>query len=418
MKGVLVVPNVAMHGWNTYHREGRRYNSLPHGLLSIATELQRNGHDISVVDLRQFPSMEKAVRAICKLRPEFVGCGPMTVDFQVMVDLFRAMKKSAPSVTTVAGGVHVSVATADAEAISEIDYIVKGEAEWTMAAMADSDFVGFKRVTKGVRPVLDYLLPINRELADYRGGELMHGASWHSSYPYITVMVGRGCPYPCAFCAPVSETLFGSGYRMRSVAHVMQELGYLMHRYDPRYIEFIDDTLTLSPRWMDLFIEEYPKACGKVPFNIASRVDAILRSKDQIVALREIGLDAMNVGFESGCDRHLKFLKKNTTAAENIEAGKFLKSLGLKIIANVIFGIPGETPKETLETVKMLREMKADYPSPAFLTPYPGCSLHEKLGDRLLPQSYADMHRHATTPKMSGVDYAAIKTVLVGEGLM
>lgn len=417
MKGVLVVPNVALHGWGIYHMPGRRHNSLPHGLLSVATEMRRGGHDVSILDLRQRSCMENAVRDILAVSPEFVGCGPMTVDFGIALTLFENLKERAPEITTVMGGVHASVSPRDAEASPHVDYIVTGEAEWTLSDMADKCFVGFGRVTKGEPPALDTLLPIDRELVDYRDGELTRGGAWNSVYPYVTVMVGRGCPFHCSFCAPVSTTMFGPKARLRPVAHVMWELSDLMRRYKPAYIEFIDDLFTLKDIWVAEFLAAYPRVCIETPFNVASRADTIVRSPAMFAKLRAIGLDTVNVGLESGCQRHLDFLGKRTTVAQNYEACKILKGLGLKIVGNIIHGIPGETPRETMETVALVKDGGVDYYSPSYLTPYPGCALREEYGKDFLPGDYKDMHRHATNAKMKGVDYGAIHAILKGEGL-
>lgn len=417
MQGVLVVPNVAMHGYNTYHLEGRRNNSLAHGLLSIATEARRSGHDVSIVDLRQYADMGTAVQEILDRRPHFVGVGAMTVDFGIALELCEIVKKKQPEVTTVMGGVHATIAPEDAVEKGCVDYIIKGEAEWTFAKMLDESFVGFSQITEGERPDLDALLPIDRELVDYADGELMHGAAWNSSYPYVTIMVGRGCPHKCNFCWPVSDTMFGPRCRIRSIPHLMWELSYVMRRYKPAYIEFIDDLFFLNSAWVDEFIREYPRVCIETPFNVAVRADIACKRKDQIKALADIGLDTVNIGLESGCQRHLDFLCKGTTVEQNYEACRYLKSLGLKIVGNIIHGIPGETPSETLETVKLLRDGQVDFYSASFLTPYPGCALHEQYGQKFLPHEYAQMDRYASKAKIDGVNYDAIKMVLVGEGL-
>ncbi len=416
MKGVLVVPNVSMQGWNRYDREGRRNNSLPHGLLSIATELQRAGHEIAIVDLRQHRNWSEAIRAILDHQPIFVGVGPMTVDFPVALELFERIKSVASEITTVMGGVHATIRPDDALESRYVDFVVTGEAEWTLQMMVDDLFVGYKRLVKGIPPDLDALLPINRELVDYKGGELMHGAAWNSKYPYVTMMVGRGCPFKCTFCAPVSETLFGKSPRLRSVSHVMLELKDMLRRYQPAYIEFIDDLFTLRKLWVAEFLDSYPYVCEGIPFNVASRADAIADNPAMFSALKKIGLDTVNVGLESGCQRHLDFLGKNTTVEQNVEACKILRGLGIKVVGNIIHGIPGETASETLETVKLIQQ-HVDFYSPSFLTPYPGCDLHETLGDELVITDYAKMNRHATTPKIKDVPYDAIKAILASEGL-
>jgi len=415
MKGVLVVPNVTMHGWNCYAREGRRHNSLPHGLLSVATEANRNGHHVTIVDLRRHKCIEDAVNDTLLRDPEFVGVGAMTVDFPVACDYLKRLKEKARHVTTVMGGVHVSIKPEDAEKKAQIDYILTGEGEWTLCDMLRDYFVGYERVVAGEPPDLDALLPIDRELIDYRGGELYHGGQWHSAYPFVTVMVGRGCPHKCAFCYPVSDTVFGPKVRIRSVAHVMMELKHLTRQYHPAYIEFIDDLFTLRRKWVEEFIREYPKVCGGIPFNVACRADIIVKRPAMFEALRGIGLDTVNVGLESGCQRHLDYLEKGTTVEQNYEACRTLKRLGCRIVGNIIHGIPGETPSETMQTVRLVKDCDVDYYSPAFLTPYPGCKLHETLGKDLVPSDYAQMNRHAKDAKIEGVEYDAIMTILKAE---
>lgn len=415
MKGVLVAPNVATYGWGNYYTDGRRNNSLPHGLLSLATELNRCGHDVKIVDMRRHPNLSSASQEILSHDPVFVGCGAMTVDFGIAKDLFADIRSRSPKITTIMGGVHATVATEDAAKDPNADYILTGEGELTLTEMVESNFVGYGRITKGVPPDLDYLLPIDRELVDYRGGELMHGGGWNSRFPYVTVMVGRGCPFKCAFCWPVSDTMF-SGVRQRSVEHLMWELAFLKRRYKPAFVDFIDDLFMLRREWVEQFLTEYPRVMGDVPFNIALRVDSIIRGEDQLARLKEIGLESVNCGFESGSDKELELMRKGNTAGDNREAGKILNKLGLKIIANVMFGFPGSTSEDVLATCKMLKEMNADYPSPAFFTPYPGCALHEKYKDLLLVKDYKELNRHATAPKLKGVDYTTINAILKEEG--
>ena len=413
MKGVLVVPQVGLYGWNTYATEGRRNNSLPHGLISIATEMNRRGHKVCLVDCRKYGGLNRAVGEILSQGPEFVGIGAMTVDFGIACDLFREIKRLAPHVTTILGGVHATVAPQDATPVEAIDFIVQGEGEWTLPEMAAANFVGYPRVVQGECPDLDALLPIDRELTAYAAGELMHGGGWNTRYPYLTVMSGRGCPHKCAFCWPVSFNLFGPKVRMRSVSHVIGELKFLYRNYKPAFVDFIDDNFTMKPGWVREFITQY-KAAGLVgpALNAATRADTALAHPDLFEALRDIGLESVNVGFESGSDRILTLLDKGVTADQNRAAGKLFKGLGLKIIANVMFGFPGETPSETMATLTMLKEMEADYPSPAYFTPYPGCALHERYGKDLLTKNWSELNRHATAPKLAGVDYAAIQTLL------
>jgi radical SAM superfamily enzyme YgiQ (UPF0313 family) len=57
--------------------------------------------------------------------------------------------------------------------------------------------------------------------------------------------------------------------------------------------------------------------------------------------LREAGLSRIHVGLESGDDFILKKVKKGTTAAEQIEAGRMAKEAGIELSEYVILGLGG-----------------------------------------------------------------------------
>ena len=61
---------------------------------------------------------------------------------------------------------------------------------------------------------------------------------------YITVMMGRGCPYRCTYCA--SEEIWGGRVRLRSVDHVLAEIDDVLDRWPDAYITFVDDVF--APR--------------------------------------------------------------------------------------------------------------------------------------------------------------------------
>jgi radical SAM superfamily enzyme YgiQ (UPF0313 family) len=124
-----------------------------------------------------------------------------------------------------------------------------------------------------------------------------------------------------------------------------------------------------------------------------------------------VGLQWVLIGFESGSDRVLKFIKKGTTAAQNIEAGKICKSLGISIFANYMFGLPTETRDEMKETVRMIRQIRPAIHSPSIFTPAPGSELYDycKEHDLSLIKSSEDYRRDPDSgAKIKGVDYRFI----------
>ena len=74
------------------------------------------------------------------------------------------------------------------------------------------------------------------KIEDYFIGYLKH--------PYLSLYTGRGCKSRCTFCL-WPQTVGGHRYRVRSVAHVIEEIRLAKH-YFPQVKEFFfdDDTFT------------------------------------------------------------------------------------------------------------------------------------------------------------------------------
>ena len=73
-----------------------------------------------------------------------------------------------------------------------------------------------------------------------------------------------------------------------------------------------------------------------------------------------MGCKGYFIGFESGNDRVLKFIRKGTTREVNIQAARICRRYGIKIWANYMLGLPTETRDEVLDTISMLKEIDPD----------------------------------------------------------
>ncbi len=87
------------------------------------------------------------------------------------------------------------------------------------------------------------------------------------------------------------------------------------------------------------------------PFFCQSRADIIVRHEDMVQRMAEVGLKGYFIGFESGNDRVLKFLRKGTTREKNLAAARICKKYGIKIWANYMLGLPTETQEEVMDTI-------------------------------------------------------------------
>lgn len=115
----------------------------------------------------------------------------------------------------------------------------------------------------------------------------------------------------------------------------------------------------------------------------------------------------MFIGFESGNQRVLNFLRKGTTVEQNYRAAKICRKYGIKIWANYMVGIPTETKKEVIDTVNMIKKIRPEHYSPAFYTPAPGSDLFAycEKNNLSLIKNHDNYRRNPTKAKIKGLDY-------------
>ncbi|NTW77913.1 MAG: radical SAM protein [Syntrophaceae bacterium] len=86
------------------------------------------------------------------------------------------------------------------------------------------------------------------------------------------------------------------------------------------------------------------------------------RSVEELIALKNAGLNWCFIGVESGCDAVLEYMKKGVTSREHIEAGRKLSLAGINVAAFVMPGLAGyrqsRAKTHIADTVFVLNEMQ------------------------------------------------------------
>jgi len=104
-----------------------------------------------------------------------------------------------------------------------------------------------------------------------------------------------------------------------------------------------------------------------------------IRARDIEEPLVEImkkgGCTDLLVGVETGSDRLLASLLKGVKKSEIIDAFRAIHKVGLKGIAMLMVGMPGETNQDFDDTEKLLKELKADGYYFGMFLPTPGTEL-------------------------------------------
>ena len=414
MKVALVFPGISETGFSK-KRHLQEYSWINHGLSSLGACAKKAGHTVRLIDLRELSGWDEVRDEIDKFKPRVVGITAMSVDFDYALRVAEIVRASTnPGIKTVVGGPHPSIMPGEAAADPSIDHVVVGEGEISFIKLLEDIENGRlpEKIIAGEHPNLDSLPFVDRELFRFRESPI----DTFLEPPFVTLIAGRGCRYNCSFCQPAERKIFGNRVRRRSVANIIDELKALKEKYDFRSFMFHDDCLTEDMGWIIEFCDAYMKNGFRRPFVCQSRADIICKNEDMVRLMKRAGCAMFLIGFESGNDRILKFLRKGTTVEMNYRAAKICKKYGVRIWANYMFGVPTETREEVSDTVRMIQAIKPYRPSPAFFTPHPGSDLYEYCikNDLSLVESYSGFSRSPNEAKIKGIDYVFLRKALEG----
>jgi anaerobic magnesium-protoporphyrin IX monomethyl ester cyclase len=423
MKATLVYPGIAGYGFESVGK-GMEAGWISHGLAHLSSAAKAQGFEVDLIDLRALSGWDQYRAEVVERRPDVIGLTMMSVDYSPAMRCIDLAKEIDPYIVTVVGGPHPTLALEEVAKNPNIDYIITHEGEITFPQLLGAVQEGrppAERVLAGVPPDLDELPFPDRELflnewrkAGYASDSPEDPFVPELPGPFVTIIAGRGCKYNCSFCQPAERRLFGRGVRRRSPGNIVAELETLRERYQFASFMFHDDTLTEDKEWVVEFCRLYQEHGFTQPFFCQSRADIVVRNENMVERMAEVGCKGYFIGFESGNDRVLKFIRKGTTRAVNLEAARICRRYGIKIWANYMLGLPTETREEVLDTVSMLKEIDPDYYSPAFYTPHPGSDLYDYCveHDLSLITSHDQYRRNPTEIKIKGQDYEFLQWAL------
>ena len=413
------------------HPDGPHEQWQDHGLGLLRTILHQNGVMTDLASTRAVTSWEQ-------LAPQLKGYKKLLMNvrsytFPVAYKAAQIYKELNPDGMIMAGGMHATVALDEMEVIREFDKICQGPGEKVIVDLVrDPD--AFPRVVQGVGARSMGEWPrIDRELwPKPAGNKIKRKFNWPMEpecgwgpAPVATILTSRVCPWQCVFC---NENSYIPNMGRRPVDDVIDELNYLDDKYGVGSVVIHDSMFFQNPKWLREWIEKYPRRANKVwPYWAAGRSDTVRQWPDLFEALlRETNWRTISIGFESGSDRILRLLNKECTEEDNYFAIDMVNRIAEemerkgqeppKFWANIMLGVPGETPEDAFKTMRMLKRMKYVFPSISYYAPYPGSALgHQLIAEGKSLMSKDNYHRFPDDEKVKGVDYKFYRELLAGK---
>ncbi len=429
----LVNPALVSSDWGTGLAPRHMDDALPrHSLLFLSGPLRAAGHQPILLDLRLMQGWQDYERRLLAAQPDVLCVTAHTSEIDLALECCHRAKRVLPGILVVAGGIHFTMYPNLGEEDGSVDFVIRGEGEISLPKLL-GDPAAHPRVFWGETPDLDAIPFEDRELYDdYRNRTEFQ--LWHLETPTVDLLTKRGCPWQCRFCCgPGEQNLFTREssrrqgvrlptFRHRSVENVLDELDELYERYEFRSVVFHDDQFVIRREWVEDFCDGLHRR-GHVERGIqwwaASRSDIVCAHPDLFAAMVDAGLRILSIGFESFNDQILRWMRKGTTRAQNLEAAEICRGLGIDLFANVILGMPFSDQKWHLEhdreSMAAIEQIRPRYFSPSFFSPIPGSWFFDwAVRHDLLIEDDASStgSRRPEEAKIRGVDYRRLEKML------
>ena len=209
----------------------------------------------------------------------------------------------------------------------------------------------------------------------------------------LILQVTVGCSYHrCTFCGAYQ----GKTFRIKSFKEVKEDIDEASS-YSSRIqrVFLADGDALIIPQKELLQIIDYLR----MKLNRLERVgiyanakDIIQKDVEELKALKDLGLEIIYLGLESGDPEVLKRIKKNATVDQQVRAGKKVKESGILLSVTVILGLGGVEGSQAhaAETGKVLSEMDPDYVGALSLMIVPGTPIEKEIetGKLVLPTPF------------------------------
>jgi len=148
-------------------------------------------------------------------------------------------------------------------------------------------------------------------------------------------------------------------------------------------IYIVDDDFLYNPPRLQEFLLALKKRNINKKFLVYGRADFIVKNKEILKELREVGVQAVIVGIESYKSEDLKSYNKGTTKEINEECIKTLQLLDIELYATLIMPLDF-TKNDFRQMTKWLKSLDVRFVNLQPLTPLPGTEIFEEYLPDLL----------------------------------
>ena len=383
---------------------GKEQSSANLSLLYLAA-YTREKADFQV-EFRYIPQVKSDdyhLQMIEEFEPRIYAISFTSFTALVAYELIRRIKKQFPHVLVVCGGVHTGFAFQEVLEKSGADIAAIGEGEVTFLEIVKQCYLGIKNWSevKGIaymengvcrkseaRPLIDDLDTLPFPARDLVNDDDFCGLSYSKSRFATEMVVTRGCPLRCVFCAnPVFRLKNGPLFRSRSPENIALEAEEL-YQMGYREIYIHSDELNVQLKW-SIDVCKALTDLGHKDLFFQANLRVIPMSEEFAYWLKQANFWLVRIGLETTSNRVLSGIKKQMSFHKTERTCKILTEHGIKIFGFTMLynyweengKVQHETTAEVRKTIKDIYRLwwkgYINYTSWGFARPVHGAELYD-----------------------------------------
>lgn len=403
---LMAVANSAWFGKRAWHE--------PTTAVPILTSILKNKVNLNLLDANADNlSSEEVLDKISELKPDIILIPMLAVEYwRSYHEMAKLARIAAPCSIIISGGVYPTVMYDEVIKDDNIDYVFIGYAETRLdnfvEMVVDDDKEGIKNFSGiAYKESNEYIInPIDTYIGDveemvkpdyslvdldkYFSFQGNRSANFNvsSNNRNASIITSYGCPNNCIFCA--TRTISGRKTAFRKPEDVLEEIDYLVNKYNIDELTFLDDCILTDRKRA----EEIFNGIIERGYNLNLRVVTLAawHLDEEILALmKKAGFTRIGIAIESGCDRVLHKIVRKPLKLEIIPPlVKLFKKYDIMMTADFIIGFPGETWEEIRQTFRFAEECDIDLCMFHIATVLPKTDLYKMVKEQnLLPKDFS-----------------------------
>lgn len=208
----------------------------------------------------------------------------------------------------------------------------------------------------------------------------------------LILQVTVGCSHnKCTFCSVYKEKKF----RIKKIDEIEEDILEASNYGSIERVFLCDGDALIIPQGRLVEILESIKnnIKGVKRVGIYANAKSILRkTPEDLVQLRELGLEIIYLGIETGNEELLKKINKGAGYQQMVEAGQKIKEAGITLSVTVLLGIGGreKSVQHAMDTARILTDIDPDYAGALTVMVQSGTPLYEEYtsGEFVLPDTF------------------------------